>query len=80
MHECPDQCSGRRSDRQYRLTDKQREELPQSAQDRIGKESASVYRCTYCGCVYLRKPEGNIRLGVLDGGITGPGWHNYKAP
>jgi hypothetical protein len=80
MHECPDQCSGRRSNRQRPLTIGEVASLSGSAQQTIKNARETPYRCTYCGCVYFRKPTGNIRLGFLDGGVTGSGWHSNEYP
>ena len=80
MHECPDQCSGRRSDRQRPLTSGEVGSLSDSARQTIKNARETPYRCTYCGCVYFRKPMGNIRLGFLDGGVTGCGWHSNEYP
>ncbi|SDQ17554.1 hypothetical protein SAMN04515695_0328 [Pseudovibrio sp. Tun.PSC04-5.I4] len=55
--ECPQKCSGHRSDRQRHLVPAEAQKLPKNI-----AESAE-FKCTYCGCVYTRE---NIALGYLE--------------
>ena len=80
LNECPDRCSGRESSRQRPLTAGELARLSVSARDVVSASSGSPYICRYCGCVYVSEAMSNLRLGTLDGGVTGPGWHSRIFP
>jgi len=80
LHECPTKCSGRDQSRQAPLHVNEFARLSASARAAIGDATHSVYRCNYCGCVYLRLSDSNNPLGHLDGDIDGPGWHSKQYP
>ena len=80
MKVCPDQCSGGRPDRQHQLTEGQLAKLSEAAREAIKASRGTVYRCNYCGCVYLREVSGTTKLGDLDGGVTGEGWNSSIYP
>ena len=79
LSECPDRCSGRDRSRQRPLTEGERKILSVSARKVITESSGSPHICGYCGCVYIRESNSNIRLGTLDG-MPGPGWHSRNFP
>lgn len=66
--------------RQNQLSEGQLAELSESAKTRISESKGSPYRCNYCGCVYLRELSRYIKLGDLDGGVTGQGWKSATYP
>jgi len=82
LHECPTRCSGREQSRQVPLHPDQFKRLSKSALAEIGVAVRSVYRCTYCGCVYLREGDRNRELGFLDNAVTPPveGWKSHLYP
>lgn len=73
--ECPDQCSGRRPDRQMDVAPGLLKQFPEGAQEKV-MELARPKRCTYCGCVY----SGMLKIGVWDSGVLGQGWHSNHYP
>jgi hypothetical protein len=77
---CFDKCSGKDSERQRNLLQSELNDLPESAKKAISESRGIVYRCSYCGCVYLNGPNVNEKLGDLDGSMTGIGWRSeiYK--
>lgn len=77
--ECPAVCSGKQANRQHDLSAAQSEKLPTSAQQVIADAGGGL-RCNYCGCVYVRQGGHTRKLGFLDDGILGPGWHSRTHP
>ena len=77
---CPDVCSGGIPSRQYQLAEGQLAQISAAARKAIEKSSGSDYRCSYCGCVYLKQTTGKLKLGYLDGGVTGKGWSSSNFP
>ena len=73
--ECPDQCSGRRVDRQMDIGRGLLEQFPEAARKKL-VELGNPKRCTYCGCVY----SGTLKIGVWDSGVLGQGWHSNYYP
>lgn len=69
--ECPDQCSGKGSNRQTDVGSSQLLQFPAAAQAKL-LELGNPKRCTYCGCVY----SGPRKIGIWDNGVLGPGWHS----
>ena len=80
MTKCPDKCSGGNTSRQHNLTDNQILRLSESAKKEIANSSSRVFRCNYCGCVYIDEHTSSRKLGDLDGGVTGQGWKSSKYP
>ena len=80
MNKCPDNCSGGSASRQHDLTDNQVSSLSEAAQKEITSSPGRVFRCNYCGCVYIDEYTSNRKLGDLDGGVTGEGWKSSKYP
>lgn len=73
--ECPDQCSGRGSNRQMDIGAGLLAKFPEAARKKL-LELGGPKRCTYCGCVY----SGTLKIGVWDNGVLGPGWHSNHYP
>lgn len=67
-------CSGGRPQRQHQITDGQLERISGDARATVEARPASVYRCNYCGAVYVRDERPRL-LGYLDNEIIGKGWH-----
>jgi hypothetical protein len=78
MPECPDKCSGRSLTRQHLLTGSQFEMLSEAAKQEVNKPKSQVYRCNYCGCVYIDEISSTRELGDFDGGVTGERWKSSK--
>ncbi len=74
--ECPaPDCQGGRPGRQTQLTEGSRDRiLDPDVRSEVDENFRSAYRCTYCGCVYLRLADHNKVLGTLDSGVTGKQW------
>ncbi len=80
LWECPEKCRGRHSTRQRPLTEDELEAISESAREVIALSLGSPpYKCTHCGCVYLREPQRNLRLGTLNG-LRGLGWRSRTFP
>ena len=79
LGECPAQdCQGGRPNKQRALYEGELKGIPDSDRKIIEENSSSAFRCTYCGCVYLRGIGQNTVLGNLDGGVSGDGWRPSK--
>lgn len=63
LWECPEKCRGRHSNKQRPLAEGELEAISESAREVIALSPGSPYKCTYCGSVYLREPQRNLRLG-----------------
>lgn len=76
MNKCPTDCSGGNSTRQHELTEGQLKKLSESAKAAVAESKGRAYRCNYCGCVYISELSGTRKLGSLDNGVLGEGWHS----
>lgn len=78
---CPARdCQGGRHDRQHSLTQGQLDHIASPDRMVIEESPTGAFRCSYCGCVYLRGSHQNTVVGYLDGGVLGEGWHPVKHP
>ena len=73
--ECPDQCSGKGSNRQTDVGSALLSQFPAAAKAKL-LELGNPKRCNYCGCVY----SGSRKIGMWNNGILGPGWHSALYP
>ena len=80
-NQCPDQCAKHTAEyRKYELSEGQLNRLSSSACEKIASEAGRAKRCSYCGCVFIEKYTHSIRLGKLDSGVLGDGWHSAEYP
>jgi hypothetical protein len=73
--ECPTRCNGRDRVRQilpgeFEAIEK---EIKQKRLAPIGFDQEGVYRCYYCGCVFVRFSL--VKLGFYNAPMIGLGWH-----
>jgi hypothetical protein len=79
MMGCPAaDCSGGHAPNQHQITDAQREIIADDALLGDGESWSSVYRCGYCGAIYVRGDRPRI-LGDLDNAIIGKGWRPRRS-
>lgn len=75
LSQCPDpNCSGGRPNRQHPLTVGQRDRITGPEGEIVAEKLHDMYRCNYCGCVYVRGLPHTRRLGYLDDPVTGKVW------
>lgn len=76
---CPTDCDDGTRGRQHELNDTLRfNDLPNAVKE-IGKIH-TIYRCTYCGCVWYENKYGiSEKLGALDT-FYKPGWQSSRYP
>jgi hypothetical protein len=80
LSECPaPECRGGRAGRQHPLSSTQFGQLPEKERDRIEDAARSlvgttVFRCNYCGCIYLKHPVCNSVMGFLNDPVQGAKW------
>ena len=63
--ECATRCNGGPS-RPHFITEVEFERISQSAHAACGHSLVGVFRCNYCGCVYVRNDTGARVIGYLD--------------
>ena len=60
---CPDNCPGGTPNKQFRLTEDQRDRFTGPAVKLVHDDFKKLYRCGGCGCVYLPRQISARKLG-----------------